>query len=352
MNTRRALIAAAALLLGTGCQEEGPQIDVESAIPVRVKAVSRQSMAEYINTTGTVAALRKAVLKTQQGGRYQLQTHPRTGVLYAMGDEVRAGEVIVELANEEFVNQVAIEAKKLQLTSAQREYEKQSALFGKGGITLRERTDAERQLIDARYAYENAGLQLARLRVVAPFDGTLVNLPHYGPEQLLDAGAELVTLMACTELYADVSLPGKEIDRVAPGQSVLVSHYGQAEPDTLTGTVAQVAPVLDARSRMFTARLHVANDSLRLRPGMFVKLDIIVVQRDSALVVPRDIVIDSGDSKRVFIVEKGVALERRLEIGLRNREQLEVLSGLTEGEQLVVEGFETLRHRARVKIEK
>ena len=348
----RLVAAGMCLLVGAGCEEEAPEIDVESSIPVRVEPVSRQPIAEYASATGTVLAVRQAELKCQQSGRYLLQANPRTGAPYAMGDTVQADELLVRLANEEFENQIAIESKRLQLTNSQREYEKQQALFAKGGITLRELTESERAAIDARYAYDNAQLQLAKLEVRAPFAGTLVELPHYSPEQLLEPRASLATVMECRELYADVSLPGKEIQRVLPGQEVLVTHYEGTTADTLTGHVAQVSPVLDADTRMFTARIRVRSDSLQLRPGTFVRMDIVVVERDSALVIPRDVVIDSGERRTVFAVEKGLAVERRLETGLSNRYQVEVLNGLTEGERLVVEGFETLRHHSKVKVER
>lgn len=348
------LLTAALGLLGAlhACQEQRPRIDLESAIPVRVEPVGRQYMAAYVSAMGTLEPQRQAVLRAQQSGRYTLNANPRTGAPYVMGDAVKAGETVVQLTNEEFVNQVAIDARQLQFTSAQREYEKQVALFDKGGITLSERTAAERALIDARYAYENARLQLAKLRAVAPLTGRLVSLPHYSPGELVETGADLATIMDCRELFTNVSLPGKELERVKPGQKVLVTHYGDAAPDTLIGRVAQVSPVLDTQSRMFTARIYVTDDSLRVRPGIFVKVDIVVMERDSVLVVDRDVVLETGSGKQVFVVEQGLALERRLETGLSNRDQLEVLSGLEERDLLVVEGFETLRNRARVRIQK
>jgi multidrug efflux pump subunit AcrA (membrane-fusion protein) len=140
-----------------------------------------------------------------------------------------------------------------------------------------------------------------------------------------------------------------EIDRVHPGQEVMVTHYGAAAVDTLTGEVSQVSPVLDRDSRMFKATLVIANDSLRMRPGMFAKMDLVVASKDSALVISKDVVIDRGNVKIAFVVEKGIALERTLEIGLSNRLEIEVLSGLEAEERLVVEGFETLRNRSKVK---
>ena len=130
----------------------------------------------------------------------------------------------------------------------------------------------------------------------------------------------------------------------------LVTHYGTAAVDTLIGHIEQVSPVLDKESRMFKATLSIANDSLVIRPGMFMKVDIAVAAKDSAVVIPKEVILDRGDTKGVFVVEKGLALERRLETGLSNRLEIEVLSGLEVDEQLVVEGFETLRNRSKVKV--
>lgn len=350
MKARRVAAVALAASALWSCSEEGPHIDVESAIPVRVQQVARQPIAEYLTATGTARAMREAQLSCLQAGLYGLQTNPRTGQPFAMGDAVTAGELLVVLDNPELVNQVAMDSKTLALASARREHEKQKALFEKGGITLRELNESERAFIDARYAVESAHLQLAKLEVRAPFDGVLVDLEHHGPGQRLDAGAAIGQVMAFQRLFAEVSLPGGEMRRVEPGQAVLVTHYGTAAVDTLAARVEQVSPVLDRESRMFKATLSIDNDSLALRPGMFVKVEIVVAAKDSALVIPKDVVLDRGDSKVVFVVEKGVALERRLETGLSNRDEIEVLSGLEVDERLVVGGFETLRNRSKVRV--
>ena len=349
MKPRQIPVALFAAML-CSCAEEGPQIDIESAIPVRVEAVARRPIAEYVTATGTAQAMQEAQLQCLQAGLYQLQKNPRTGVPYAMGDHVPEGELVAMLENPELENQASIDSKKLAFKSAMREYEKQQALFEKGGITLRELTEAERAFIDARYSLENAELQLAKLEVRAPFGGVLVDLEHYSPKQLLETGARIGQIMEYAMLYTEVSLPGKEIDRVQPGQMALVTHYGTATVDTLIGHIEQVSPVLDKESRMFKATLSIANDSLAIRPGMFMKVDIAVAAKDSAVVIPKEVILDRGDTRGVFVVEKGLALERRLETGLSNRLEIEVLSGLEVDEQLVVEGFETLRNRSKVKV--
>ena len=85
---------------------------------------------------------------------------------------------------------------------------------------------------------------------------------------------------------------------------------------------------------------------------MFVNAEITIAERSDVIVIPRDIVTTRSGQKIVFVVEKGAAQQRRIETGLENRDELEVMSGLKTGERLVVNGFETLRNRSRVKIVK
>lgn len=349
MNKFVLSLIAVLLLLTLGCSEDDLNIDVESAIPVRVEGLEFQPIKEYAFATGTAYSVNDAILKTEQVGFYNLLKNRRTGQQFAMGDEIKAGEVVVRLKNPEYENQIAFDSKKLNFDISQREFDKQKDIYDKGGITLRELTDAERAFIDSRYAFDNAKLQLAKLEMTAPFDGVIVDLPFHGPNQLIAIGETMVQFMDYTRLFCEVTLPGREADRVLRDQSALVTNYSQPE-DTLIGRVTQVSPALDPESRMFKLTIEINNDSLTLRPGMFVKVDIIVDQKDSALVIPRDIILDRRGSKTVFVVEKGIAVQRTLETGLSNQNEIEVLSGLEEKERLVTEGFETLRHRSRVKV--
>ena len=149
----------------------------------------------------------------------------------------------------------------------------------------------------------------------------------------------------------NVNLPDKELNRVKINQPVLVTNYTLPE-DTLAGVVTELAPALDADSRTFKAKMNIKNPKNVLRPGMFVNAEITIAERSEVIVIPRDIVTTRNGQKIVFVVEKGAALQRQIETGLENRDEIEVVSGLKTGERLVVSGFETLRNRSRVKIVK
>ncbi len=338
-------------LFVVGCEDDGPDLDIEASIPVRVDSVALKPIMEFAFATGTVKAVKEATLSAQQPGYYRLLNNPRTGKAFAMGDEVKTGEMIVRLVNQEFENQIGFESKKLNFDISEREFIKQKSLYEKGGITQRELIDSERSFIDARYGLDNAKLSLDKLKIKSPFNGIIVDLPFYSANQLVESNALIVQVMDYSRLYTEVTLPGKEMERVKRNQEALITNYAHPE-DTLNGFVSQVSPALDPESRMFKLGIEINNDSLLLRPGMFVKADIIVDSRDSTLVIPKDIILERRGNKTVFVVEAGVAQERILRLGLSNQKEVEVLDGLEHNDRLVVEGFETLRPRSKVKITK
>ena len=350
-RTRIALAAgslAAALLLAS-CGGPGEETESEIAVSVSVEELRPASIETFIEATGTAAAIGEASLVSEKAGDYLLLENPATGRSWAPGDRVAAGAAIVRLANPEEENSIAIDAKKLAYENAERELEKQRSLYEKGGVTLSELNQSEENWLNAKYAYENAKINLAKLTVTSPIAGVLASLPYYTPGVRIDAGKEIASVMDYRRLVLDVDLPGKDLDRVKPGLGVRVTSYAVPD-DTLAGTVERVSPAIEPDTRTFLASVVVDNADLRFRPGMFVRAEIVTARRDSTIVIPKDIVLSHRDGRIVYIVEKGAARRRRLTIGLENPSSFEVVDGLSENERVVVKGFETLRNGSKVKI--
>lgn len=346
---RSGLYLLIGVLLVLGCGDPGTDTSTEISVPVSVEEVKYKSIEEFISTTGTVYAVKEATLKSETSGYYRLATNPRTKRAFALGDFVKKNEVIVYLDNPEFENTTKIESQKLNLDISKSEYEKQKSLYDKGGVTFREMKNAEKAYIDAQYAYDNAIIQLAKLKVVAPFDGFIIDIPYYTPGTKVEANQPMIQMMNYQKLWMDVNLPGKELGRINVGNTVRVMNYTLPD-DTLKGKITQASPALNPDTRAFKATLTIDNSDLLLRPGMFVKSEIIVASKDSAIVIPKDIILSKRRGKTVYIVEKGAAQERTISTGLENPESVEVTDGLNVDERLVVKGFETLRHRSKVKI--
>jgi RND family efflux transporter MFP subunit len=140
-----------------------------------------------------------------------------------------------------------------------------------------------------------------------------------------------------------------ELGRIKVKQQIQVTHYN-IKGDTLNGEVSQVSPTLNPETRSFGGLVLIDNRNYVLRPGMFVKIETIVAQKDSVIVIPKEIILSKRKGKTVFIVEKGAAQERIINSGLENADFAEIREGLKVGERLVTKGFETLHNRSKVKI--
>ena len=346
---KRIFIPFALLIISMSCGNPDTQVDMDIASPVSVEEVTYKPIEEFITATGTVNATQDVKLKSETAGFYLLAVNPETSGPYALGDIVKKDSVIIYLDNPEQENTIKIESQKLNLDISQREHEKQKSLYEKGGVTLRELKDAEISYIDAQYNYDNALIQLAKMKITASFDGIIVDLPYYTEGIKVDAGSEMVQIMDYKKLNMEVHLPGRLLGRIKEDQPARVTNY--TIPDKiLNGKITQVSPALDPESRTFKAFIDIDNFDLLLRPGMFVKTEVIVASKDSTIVIPKDIIMTRRNSKIVFVVERGTAFERSITTGLENPDEVEITEGLKSDERLVVDGFETLRNRSKVKI--
>jgi RND family efflux transporter MFP subunit len=342
-----ALFAAFAALFGCNNRQESETADL--AIPVTVEDIRLQPIMQYVNATGTAKATQEVTLSSEMAGIYKLANNPSTGRPFKLGDMVRGGQVIVRLEDDEYVNNIALDAQKLNLEISEQEYEKQKSLYEKGGVTLRELRNAEVSATNARYSYENAQVRLSKMNIIAPFSGVIVDLPFYTPGTRVNSGSAMATIMSYDKMFMDINLPEKSISEITVGQDVLITNYTLAN-DTLHGQVTELSPAISTETRTFKGKLTIDNSELKLRPGMFVKADIVVAQKDSAIVVPKNILLSSGRGRMVFVVDQSTATERRLTTGIENQDQVEVITGLKVNERLVIGGYETLRNNSKVKV--
>lgn len=332
------------------CNQQGTTESADLAVPVSVEDIKLQSIQQFVSTTGTVKANAEAVLNSEMAGDYFLQNNPATGRPFKLGDRVTRGQTIIRFENEEYENNLALEAIKLNLEISEQEYEKQKSLYEKGGVTLRELRNSEVSKTNAQYNYENAQIQLTKMNIKAPFTGVIVELPNYTNGTRVASGSQMVTLMSYNEMYMNMNLPEKNISEIKLGQEVLVTNYTLPN-DTLLGKVTELSPAISTETRTFSGKIEISNPDLKLRPGMFVKADVITDKKDSTIVIPKDIIMTGSRGKYVFVVGRNAAANNRwITTGIENQNFVEVLEGLAPNDRLIIRGYETLRDNSKVKI--
>ena len=323
------------------CNEQRMSSSSETTTPVWLAEVGKRDVRELTTTTGTAKAAKTVEVKSETNGKYELMINPKTKRPYKLGDIVEEGAVIIKLNNKEHENTVSLPTKKMQVDIAKKEWEGQKAVFEKGGATEKDVLNAESSYIQAQTALETAYSDLAKLSIKAPFKGAIVSLPYFTPNVEIASGETMVGL-----------IPENTIDKVKVGQKVLVTNYN-IKSDTLSGLVSQLSPAINEDTRTYTGYITISNPELKLRPGMFAKGEIITLQKDSVIVIPKDIVNSRrGGNRIVYTVEQNRAMEKIITIGISDDRFIEVESGLNQGDKIVVKGYEFLRNRGKVKIMK
>ena len=355
MNTmkisRNIFLIAVAYFALTACNKQKQEGSTELASPVSVTEVRKSTISKYNSTSGTAISDAEVELKSEMAGKYRLMINPRTRAPYKLGDQVVAGEVIVKLENKEYENDIAIDSKKLSLEIAQQEETNLKGLREKGGVTLSELRNAEVAITNAKYSYENAKLNLEKMNIKAPFNGVIVNLPHYTSNVQIASGTSVVSIMSYSKMMMEINLPESAINEVKTGQEVFITHYTLPN-DTIKATVSELSPAISPETRTFKGKLTIDNEKMKLRPGMFVKADIVVKKAENTIVIPKESVMSNRNRKYVYVAEKGFAKMRDIRTGIEDNDNIEVLHGLKMEEQLIVRGYETLRDNSKVKIQK
>jgi RND family efflux transporter MFP subunit len=166
---------------------------------------------------------------------------------------------------------------------------------------------------------------------------------------LMPGQGGLVTVAQIDTVNVGLDVSETDLARVKPGQPVLF-HIDAYPGRTFNGTVSEVGFAADPRVRVFRVKVAISNREHLLKPGMFARGEVTTATHDRALVIPRDAVVSESGQTAVFVVDAGKARARKITLGLMSGPMVEVLSGLTKGESVVVAGQSGLSDGAPVTV--
>ena len=184
-------------------------------------------------------------------------------------------------------------------------------------------------LVNAQLA--NVDLQLQRTAVVAPVAGEVIERNAQVGSIASAAGLPMFVIIRDNALELRAEMAERDLLRVQPGQSVLMTTVGSTMP--LTGTIRLVEPTIDVATRLGTARIGIETPEL-VRSGMFADAEILVAERET-LAVPVSAVGTGADGATVMKVVDGLVSRVVVQTGIRDGEMIEIVSGLSLGDQIV-----------------
>lgn len=308
---------------------------------VEVAKVKTMPLQDDAQAVGSLKSRQSVVLRPEVAGRV-------AELAFADGARVRKGQLLLRL--DDTLQKAELSQAEAQLSIARANLKRNQELVAENFVAQRvlDESRASLQVAEAQVALAQA--RLGRMRIVAPFDGTVgirtVNLGDYVKD-----GADLVNLEDTSTLYVDFRMPERYQGQLAVGQAVKVQIDALPGRD-FTAKVQALDPLVDANGRSVLVRAAmVPAAGATLRPGMFARVTTVFSVNDAALVVPEEAIVPQGNRQLVFKLAsegegeaaKTVVRRTEVQLGARRGSQVQIVKGLSEGDTVVVAGQQRLQ---------
>lgn len=311
----------------------------ERKVKVVLAPVQSGVVDESVSAVGTLLADEAVLIKPELPGRVD-----RIG--FTEGQTVLRGTELFHLAAEEQRANLAQSQAELEL--ARHNFDRAGEMHKHQHIAQQDFDETIAKMKFAEAAVERNRAILDKMSIRAPFSGVM-GLRQVSLGDYVEKGQMLVNLESMQMLKLDFRVPEKYLPLVKTGQAVTLSVA--AFPDQpFTGEIIALDPRLDESSRTLKIRAQLGNPEFQLRPGMFAKVDLTPGTIRKGLWLPEAALVVKGSTSSVFKYVEGRVHLLVIHIGSRQHGQVEVLSGLSEGDQVVVEGHARLRENAAVDV--
>jgi multidrug efflux pump subunit AcrA (membrane-fusion protein) len=397
---------ALALYRGWGAtQKKAGKRNLQSEIPVQISPVVRKNLTYSLFATGDIAPMMQVDLFPKVSG-YLERIHVN------LGDSVRQGQVIAQIDRTEFSHKVKeVEAKVAQakaylaeleagsrpeelrqaeeaLRQAQSRFdnaklqrERVEALFKRQVISKKEADIAEMEytVAEAQLATSQQNLKLVRegarqevkevsraklkemeallaqeqirlqnTNIVAPFQGEIIR-KYLDGGALVSPSTPIVNLVHTMTLKIVANVLERDIPLMKPGMRAAIRTEAYPER-AFEGKVARINIGLDLSTRTLQAEIEIPNSNRLLKPGMFARIEVVLLEKPEVLAIPRDAVMEEQGNRFVYLVEGNRAARRPIVTGIEQDRFLEIKEGLKEGDQVVVRGQEAIRENTTIRV--
>lgn len=307
--------------------------------PISVVTVTlkRESFAREMEGVGTARANEAVDITSKTSNRV-------TAIRFREGQQVKAGEILVEFDGEQA--RAALAEAEAALKDSQSQFKRSRELFATKALSESQLDQLQATLSANEARVAGSRSQLNDMTIRAPFAGR-VGLRNISVGSYVTPGTVITTLDDASVIKLDFSVP--EVFLASVQEGLEISARTSAYPDEeFRGKVSSIDSRLDPVSRAVIVRARIANKDGRLKPGMFMTVKLI--NADSpALMLPEEALVPEGNSKFVFVVRDGKAARVEVQTGRRRPGEVEITRGLDEGDVVVTEGTQKIRDGQPVK---
>lgn len=281
-------------------------------IPVTVETVKKGSLEKTISLGG---------LLKPQNEVFLVSKNPAAKISSApiiIGDRVEAGTPLIYFDGREI---------DIQLNQAEIDYDRNEQLFQAGALSKYQLEQSQNMLANLRIQKENMVL-------FSPINGIVASL-NAVPGQL-SGSAPLASVVNIDKLKLEVQIGEAHISKMQTGAQVVV--IVPSVEQNYNGIITSVPPQVNAQTKAYHVTLEIDNTDGLIKGGMYGEVHLVVDKKENILVIPQYAIVDFESNKVVYVVENGKAVRKTVTVGLTVGDMAEILSGLSQGDSLIVEG--------------
>ncbi len=322
---------------------------------VTVTSAQKGDIAEILSLTGTLIAFQEVRVTSKIPGKVQR-------VLVDVGSRVKPGDTLIQLEQRELV--LAVDQAEAGLANAKANLEICKTTFNRLDNLLKDkaiskmkydnakaRLDIARaQVWQDRAAVASAKEQLENATITCPIDGIVAKKNVEVGEVVsppIMPGKALLDVVDMRHLKTTVNVSENRVKEVYIGQETIITADG-FRGEFFPGKVSKISPVVDPRSRTFEVEVLISNPESKLKPGMFARVQIVLAKRTYVVKVSLDAVTEGEKGRVIFLAANGVARACDVKLGISDGVEVEVISGVTEGDKVIVQGNVGLKDGARI----
>lgn len=326
------LIAALAIMFTASCTPKSEETNKTSVAKVKIVAASKQMVDQIIDFTGNIEPFAKNSISSSSAQRIEK-------IYVEVGAKVAKGQLLVKMENPAYIQA------KIQTESLKVDLQRIEALYKAGG-TSKQQYDQIKTQFDV--ALESLSNLEKNTSLVSPVNGVVTQRNFDNGDLSMGQPILVVMQLQPVKILVNISEEFYPQTKVGTGVDVMLDIYaGKVFP----GKVSLIYPTIDPVTRTFTVQVSIPNGDLKLRPGMFARATVKFGAKERVVVPDKAVVKQSGtNDKFVYILDGDSVNYTKVILGRRVGDIYEVISGVEQGQKVVVAGQSKLVDKAKVEV--
>ena len=322
-------------LIAVGCSKKEVKEEAKKTtdvFKVKIEQAQSKEIDRIYEFSTTVDAAVKNYIASAGGTRIEK-------IFVEVGDVVKKGQQLVKMESTQLATSLA------QLDNLKIELERVKALYQSGGVSKQQLDQMQMQYDVAKKSAENLK---DNIYLTSPING-IVTARNFDNGDV-SATQPILQVMQINPVKLKINIPESFYNSVKKGMQVTAKTEIFGEEEFL-GTISLIYPTIDPLTRTFTCEVKVNNANSKLKPGMFGRVELNLGKASTIMVSDKAIVKQSGSNdKYVFIEKNGVVEYRKVQLGRRLEDKIEVINGVEDGENVVITGQSKLMDGTKVEV--